>query len=346
MKRIVLGNTGLEVNRLGFGGIPIQRVDEVQAVEVILHAIETGIDFIDTSRMYSTSESRIGKALKQTEKEVVIATKSMNRFSDGIQKDIEVSMKNLHVDHIDLYQCHAVSNEEEYMRVTRSNGAVAGLRKAKEQGLIGHIGITGHSLDIMERVIDDGLFETIMICISFLEPAAKEKLIPKALEKNIGVLAMKPFSGGVIEAPEIALKWVFSIPDILVLAGVEEKGLIDQNWKIFEGSYELTDEEKNKLEEICLEYDRKFCRRCDYCLPCTEDIHIQMVLGIKSVLKRMGPQALNNPMIGKLIDSAGHCSECGECMTRCPYSLPIPDLIKDNLKWVEDLKRTSVVSQN
>lgn len=341
MKRIVLGNTGLEVNRLGFGGIPIQRVDEAQAIEVVLHAIETGMDFIDTSRMYTTSESRIGKALKQTDKKVVIATKSMNRFSDGIQKDIEVSMKNLQVDYIDLYQCHAVSNDDEYERVTRSNGALTGLRKAKEQGLIGHIGITGHGLDIMERIIDDGLFETIMICISFLEPAAKEKIIPKALEKNIGILAMKPFSGGVIEAPEVALKWALSIPDILVLAGVEEKGLIDQNRKIFEGSYELMDEEKNKLEEICKEYDKKFCRRCDYCLPCTEDIHIQMVLGIKSILKRMGLQALNNPMFGKMIESAAHCSECGECMTRCPYSLPIPDMIKDNLRWVEDLKKTS-----
>lgn len=340
MKRIVLGNTGLEVNRLGFGGIPIQRVDEAQAVEVVLHAIETGIDFIDTSRMYTTSESRIGEALKRTEKEVVIATKSMNRFSDGIQKDIEASMKHLQMDYIDLYQCHAVSSDDEYERVTRSNGALTGLRKAKEQGLIGHIGITGHSLDIMEKIIDDGLFETIMICMSFLEPAAKEKIIPKALEKNIGVLSMKPFSGGVIEAPEVALKWVFSIPDILVLAGVEEKGLVDQNWKIFEGSYEFTDEEKNKLEEICEEYGKKFCRRCDYCLPCTEGIHIQMVLGIKSILKRMGPQALNNPVFGRMIESAAHCSECGECMTRCPYSLPIPDMIKENLRWVEDLKKT------
>ena len=338
MKRIVLGNTGLEVNRLGFGGIPIQRVNEAQAVEVVLHAIETGMDFIDTARVYTSSESRIGKALEHTKKEVVIATKSMNRFSDGILKDIEVSMKNLRVDYIDLYQCHAVSNDDEYERVSRSNGALAGLRKAKELGLIGHIGITGHSLDIMERIIDDGLFETIMICLSFLEPAAKEKIVPKALDKNIGILAMKPFSGGVIEAPEVALKWAFSIPDILVLAGVEEKGLIDQNWKAFEGSYELTDEEKNKLEEICEEYDKKFCRRCDYCLPCTENIHIQMILGIKSILKRMGSQALNNPMLGKLIESAAHCSECGECMTRCPYSLPIPDMIKENLRWVEDLK--------
>ena len=122
MKKIMLGNTGLEVTRLGFGGIPIQRVDEAQAVDVVLHAIETGIDFIDTSRMYSTSEGRIGKALKQTNKKVVLATKSMNRFADGVQKDIDVSMKNLQVNYIDIYQCHAVSNNDEYERVIRPAG--------------------------------------------------------------------------------------------------------------------------------------------------------------------------------------------------------------------------------
>lgn len=338
MKRIVLGKTGLEVNRLGFGGIPIQRVDEAQAVAVVLHAVETGVDFIDTSRMYSTSEARIGKALKQTDKKVVIATKSMNRFADGIQKDIEVSMKHLQTDYIDIYQCHAVSSDDEYERVIRPGGALEGLRKAREQGIIGHIGITGHSLDLMDRIIDDGFFETIMICLSFLEPAARERVVPKALKKNIGILAMKPFSGGVIEAPEVALKWVLSIPDILVLAGVEDKALFDQNWNLFQGGYDLNAEEKNELEEIRKEYDKKFCRRCDYCLPCTAGIHIQMVLGLKSFVKRMGPQALGHPMFRKMLDSAADCTECGECMTRCPYSLPIPDMIKENVKWAENYR--------
>ncbi|MBN1904972.1 MAG: aldo/keto reductase [Deltaproteobacteria bacterium] len=339
MEKIVLGSTGLEVTRLGFGGIPIQRVSETQAVDAVLHAINKGIDFFDTSRMYSTSEARIGKALKQTEKKVIIATKSMNRFADGIQKDIEVSLKNLQVDYIDIYQCHAVSSNDEYERVTRPGGALEGLRKAKEQGLIGHIGVTSHSLDLLEKIIDDGYFETIMVCLSFLEPAAKERIVPKAKDKGIGILAMKPFSGGVIEAPEVALKWVLSIPEILVLAGVEDKKLIDQNWHIFEGRYELSKEEQERLEAITKEYDKKFCRRCDYCLPCTAGIHIQMVLGMKSFVKRLGPQALKNMLILSLMKKAAECTECGECMTRCPYSLPIPDMIKENLAWVEEYKK-------
>ena len=339
MKRITLGNTGMEVVRLGFGGIPIQRIKETQAVEVVLHALEKGIDFIDTSRMYTTSESRIGKALKETDKKVIVATKSFSRSADGIQKDIETSLKELQLDYIDLYQCHGISTEEEYRLVTSREGALSGLHKAREQGLIGHIGITGHNLDFLEKVLDDDLFETIMICFSFLEPAAKERVIPKALEKHVGIIAMKPFSGGVIESPEVALKWALSFPDILVLVGVEEKGLIDQNWKIFQGGYGMTDRERQELQRISKEFDKRFCRRCDYCQPCPVEIPIQFALGMRSLVKRMGPAMLQSPMFQKIWEKALNCTECGDCMERCPYDLPIPDMIKDNINWVTELKQ-------
>jgi len=295
------------------------------------------MNFIDTSRVYTTSETRIGKALKETDKKAAVATKSFNRSADGIRKDVDISLRELQLDHIDIYQVHGISNEEEYRQIMAPDGAVAGLLKAKEQGLIGHIGITSHSLDLLERVLDDDVFETIMICFSFLEPAAKEKVIPKALEKGVGIIAMKPLSGGVIEAPEVALKWAFSYPDILVLAGVEEKSYIDQNWKVFQGSYEMTDEEKQKLQEISKEFDKKFCRRCDYCLPCEEEIPIQFVLGIRSMVRRMGTGALQTPMFKNMLDKAAGCTECGECAGRCPYDLQIPDMIKSNLDWVKAL---------
>jgi len=339
MKRIVLGKTGIEAVRFGFGGIPIQRVSEKQAIEVVTHALGKGMDFIDTSRMYTTSETRIGHALKETDKKVTVATKSFSRSADAIQRDIDTSLKELQRDSIDLYQCHAVSNEEEYRQVTAPDGALYGLMKAKEQGIIGHIGITSHSLDLLETVIDDGLFETIMVCYSFLEPAAGERVIPKARGKGIGILAMKPLSGGVIEAPGAALKWIFSCPDILVLAGVEEKAFIDQNWNIFIGDYTFTAEDERKIREIKKEYDGQFCRRCDYCLPCTAGIHIQFALGVRSMVKRMGPQILQQPMFKDIREKAVNCIECGDCMDRCPYHLPIPDMIKENLDWANEFKK-------
>ena len=325
MKQVLLGKTGIEVKRLGFGGIPIQRVSEEQAVDTVLYAVEKGMDFIDTSRVYTTSETRIGKALRQTGKKPVIATKSFNRTADGIRGDVEISLRELQRDVIDIYQCHSINTFEDYRKITAKDGAYAGLVRAREEGLIRHTGITSHSLDVLEKALDDDLFETIMVCFSFLEPAAKEKVIPKALAKNVGVLAMKPLSGGVIEAPEAALRWVFGHPETLVLAGVESRELIDQNWNIFQGSWELTEADRETIDATSREYDKKFCRRCDYCLPCPSGISIQFVLGARSFLKRMGPGAVKNPMFAGLWDKAENCMECGQCVTRCPYGLQIPE---------------------
>jgi len=336
MKRIVLGKTGLEVCRLGFGGIPIQKVDEEKAVETVLHAVEKGVDFIDTSRVYTTSETRIGKALKQTGKKIVLATKSYEKTSDNIRKDVDKSLKELQVDYIDLYQCHYVMDEDDYKGVISSGGALEGLLQVREEGLIGHVGLTSHSLDLLERVVEDGLFETIMTCYSFLEPAALERVIVRAIERNIGVIAMKPFSGGVIEDPKLALKYVLSQPGILIIPGVEDKNLFDENWQVFHGSYELSPDETQQIEEIRKQFDKSFCRRCDYCQPCSEGIYIQIILGLPSLFKKEGMSILENILIQDSINKAGNCTECGECVNRCPYDLPIPDLIKETLQWLEE----------
>ncbi|MGD2269484.1 MAG: aldo/keto reductase [Desulfobacterales bacterium] len=336
MQRAVIGNTGLEVNRLGFGGIPIQRADEDQAVETVRHAVEKGVDFIDTSRAYTTSERRIGLALKQTDNKVILASKSQKRTSDGIRGDLEKSLKRLQVEYIDIYQCHFVRDNAEYEQVISKGGALEALRKSKEEGLIGHIGITSHSLDLLDRVLIDALFETIMVCFSFLEPAAREKIIPKALEKKVGVLAMKPFSGGVIDNATLALKYALSHPGIVVLAGVEHKDLFDENWRLFQGSFELDEREKQEIEEIRARYDKSFCRRCDYCQPCSEEIPIQVILGLRHMVKRMGKGFLQWDWPKGAIEKARNCSNCEECLARCPYELPIPDLIRENLDWVDE----------
>ncbi len=335
-KRMVLGRTGLEVSRLGFGGIPIQRVSEDEAIKTVLHAVSCGVDFIDTARAYTTSEQRIGRALQQTDKKVVLASKSQVRTADGIRKEIETSLNNLQRDSIELYQCHYVKNKEDYVQVTSSSGALQGLVRAREEGLIGHIGVTSHSLDLIERMIDDDRFDTVMICFSFLEPAAAEKIIPKAQEKNIGVIAMKPFSGGVLAEARLCLKYVLSHPGLLVIPGVESITLFDANWQVFQGGYRLDENEREEIESIRAQYDKKFCRRCDYCQPCSEEIPIQLIMGMRYAIQRFGDAILQKDWMQAGIEHARRCSECGECMERCPYELPIPDMIRENIRWLDE----------
>ena len=336
MERIKLGRTGLTINRCGFGGIPIQSVSEDQAVETVRHAVEQGVNFIDTSRAYTTSERRIGKALKLTDKKVILASKSVGRISKDVQADLEKSLTELQVDHIDLYQCHFVRDQTDYQRAVRSGGAFDTLARAKEEGIIGHIGITSHSLEVLDQALDDGLFETVMVCFSFLEPAAKETIIPKALKKNVGVIAMKSFSGGAIENPVLALKWALSHPGVAIIPGVDDTELFDQNWSVFTaGDYRLTATEKDEIESIRKRYDKVFCRRCDYCQPCSEDIPISVVLHVRSIIRRMGKKSVNGAFLSPALAAARKCTECGECMERCPYELPIPDLIQENLEWVD-----------
>jgi predicted aldo/keto reductase-like oxidoreductase len=274
--------------------------------------------------------------LKQTDKRVIVASKSMSQTADAARADLRTSLRELQLDYLDLYQCHFVSNEAAYQRVISAGGALEGLRGAREEGLIGHIGITSHSLAVLERAVDDGLFDTIMVCFSFLESKAREEVIPKAVSRDIGVLAMKPFSGGVIEDARLALKYSLSEPGVLVLAGVERPDLFDANWAVFKAAGPLSEAEMEEISELQERHAKAFCRRCDYCQPCPEEIPIQTVLGVRNLVKRMGFETFNAGPFGKIVAKGRDCTECGTCLTRCPYELPIPDLIRENLDWLDE----------
>jgi uncharacterized protein len=340
MKKVRLGRTNLEVTQLGWGGIPIQRVSSEEAESVVRTAVGLGVDLFDTARGYTTSEEWLGRALTGTgaNKRVVLSTKSPQRTATAIYDDIKISLKNLQVAKIDIYHCHAVSNPGDYEKVMGPGGAYEGLMRAKAEGLIGHAGLTSHSLDMLEKVIDDGHFDVIMTCYSFLEPEAETRIFPKAKAKDIGVLAMKPFSGGVIEASGTALRYVLQQQDIVPIPGSETLEKIRENVAVFTGNHRLTPADQDYITAIRAEFDKAFCRRCDYCQPCTEGIYIQSILGLKTFYKRFGAQAVEGGWIKDIVAKGRNCNECGTCLPRCPYQLPIPDLIKENLAWLDRQK--------
>ena len=337
MEKVRLGRTNLIVTKMGWGGIPIQRVGEHEAVSVIRAVVEMGVDLLDTARAYTNSEHRIGLALQGIERPVILSTKSLVRTSK-IYNEVHESLKQMKVKKVNIYHLHGVSTFEDYAKVMAPGGAYEGLKRAQDEGLIDHIGITSHNLNVLERAIEDGYFEVIMACYSFLEPEAAEKVFPLAKGNDIGILAMKPFSGGVIEEAGPALRFVLSTANIVSIPGSETLEKARENWKIFTEGYSITEKDKERIEAIKKESDHQFCRRCDYCQPCTEKINIQFTLGLKSLIKRFGHSAREVGWMKSLIENARNCSECGECLERCPYHLPIPDLIKENLAWYDSLK--------
>jgi predicted aldo/keto reductase-like oxidoreductase len=337
MEKVRLGKTNLIVTKLGWGGIPIQRAGEREAVSVIRAVIEMGVDLLDTARAYTNSEHRIGSALQRMDRPVILSSKSLVRTAK-IYNEVHESLKQMKVKKVNIYHLHGVSDFEDYEKVMAPGGAYEGLMRARDEGLVDHIGITSHNLNVLERAIGDGYFDVIMACYSFLEPDAAQKVFPLAKEKDIGMLAMKPFSGGVIEEAGPALRFVLSTANIVPIPGSETLEKARENWKIFTEGGSLTDKDKERIEAIKKEFNRQFCRRCDYCQPCTEKINIQFAVGLKTIVKRFGPHVQELKWMMDLIEKARNCSECGECLPRCPYQLPIPDMIKENLAWFDSLR--------
>ena len=337
MEKVRLGRTNLFVTKLGWGGIPVQRVSEEEGVSVIRAVVEMGVDLLDTARGYTNSEHRIGLALRKTSRRVILSSKSAVR-TDKIYGDVQTGLKQMEVKKIPIYHLHAVNHFQDYEKVMGGGGAYEGLKRARDEGLIDYIGITSHNLSVLEKALEEGYFDVIMACYSFLEPEAAQKIFPVAKAKDVGVLTMKPFSGGVIEEAGPALRFVLSTPDIVPIPGSETLEKAKENWEIFTKSYSLTTKDKEYIEILRKEMNQQFCRRCDYCQPCSEKISIQHILGLQTVVKRFGPVAQELDWFQSLVEKARNCSECGDCLQRCPYQLPIPDLIKKNLAWYDNLR--------
>lgn len=337
IEKVRLGRTNLIVTKLGWGGIPIQRVSEEEAVAVVGALLEMGVEVLDTARAYTNSEHRIGLALRKTGKPAVLSTKSTEK-TEKIYEDVLKSLRQLKVRAIPIYHIHNVATFEDYEKVLGAGGAYRGLKRARDQGLIAHIGMTSHNLQVLERAIEDGYFDVVMACYSFLESEAAHKVFPLAKAKDIGVLAMKVFSGGVIEEAGPALRFALQTKEIVPIPGSETMERARENWKVFTEGGALTAKDQEYIETIRKQFNQQFCRRCDYCQPCSEGINIQFVVGLKSVIKRLGHMTDEVEWISNRVEKARNCSECGDCLPRCPYRLPIPALIKENLIWYDRLK--------
>ncbi|MEG0855395.1 MAG: aldo/keto reductase [Terrisporobacter sp.] len=329
-----LGNTNIKIKRVGFGGIPIQRITQ-EETNIVIHELEKqGINFIDTARGYTISEEYIGNALEGKREKFYIATKSMSRNYENMKKDIEISLKNLKTDYIDLYQIHNLKPEE-YDDIFDDYNAYRALLEAKEEGKIKNIGITSHSLDTIKKAVDDEKFATIQFPYNIVEDQADE-VFRKAHEKGIGTITMKPLAGGAIDDGLLAIKYILSKNYIdVAIPGMNNIEEVQQNVLAISCG-ELTEEDNKKIEKIRKQLNGNFCRRCEYCLPCPKKVNIPQNFLLEGYYSRYNLKEWSLERYNQLGDAkASNCIECGLCEEKCPYNLPIIEMLKNVCKILE-----------
>ena len=327
MKYVTLGKTGLKISRMGFGGIPIQRTDVEHAKQLMQKMADLGINYIDTARGYTVSEAYLGEALEGIRDKFVLASKSMARTQETMSKDVETSLHNLRTDYIDLYQIHNPSMEQ-LDTVIGEGGALWALMEAKEAGKIGHIGLTAHSVEVFQRVLDLPWVETIMFPYNIVESQATE-LIKECAKRNVGFIDMKPMAGGAIENATLALRYITANPDVtVVIPGMYDLKELDENIKAVEDESPLSAKELEQVDEVRKQLGSNFCRRCNYCAPCAKGINIPSVFLFAGYLERYGLESWARERYATLDAKASACIECGICETRCPYELPIRKMMK------------------
>ena len=331
MQYTVLGKTGLKIARLGFGGIPIQRIDATRTKALMEQLRQAGINFIDTARGYTVSEEYLGAALEGIRQDFILATKSMSRTKEAMARDIDTSLKNLRTDYIDLYQVHNATPEQ-LEQVMAPGGALEALMEAKAAGKIRHIGVTSHSLDTFRMAVELDWVETFMFPYNIVEDQARE-LIARCAQKNIGFICMKPLAGGAIENATLALRYICANPDVtVVIPGMAAPEELEQNVAAVADTSPLTAQEEQAMQQIRRELGTQFCRRCNYCQPCTVGINISGCFLFEGYHKRYGLQQWAQSRYATLDKTASDCIECGACEERCPYNLPIRQMLKSVAK--------------
>ena len=328
MVKVTLGSTGITVNKNGFGALPIQRISHEASAHLLRKAYEAGIDFYDTARFYTDSEEKIGEALSDVRDNIYIATKTAAQNSEDFWKDLATSLNNLKTDYIDIYQVHNPSMEQ-LDQVLAKDGALEALQEAKKDGKIGHLGLTAHSVEVFERALDLDWVETIMFPYNIVESQGEE-LIAECRKRNIGFIDMKPLAGGAIENGTLALRYICSNPNVtIVIPGMAEEHEMEENIKACLDSSPLSQAELDEIRKVREQLGTNFCRRCNYCAPCSAGISIPNVFLFAGYLNRYDLGEWARSRYSTLQAKASDCIECGVCETRCPYHLPIRKMMKE-----------------
>lgn len=330
MVKVTLGSTGITVNKNGFGALPIQRISSEASAHLLRKAYEAGIDFYDTARFYTDSEENIGEALSDVRDNIYIATKTAAQNSEDFWKDLATSLNNLKTDYIDIYQFH---NPSFCPKPGDGTGLYEAMLEAKAQGKIRHIGITNHRLNVAMEALESGLYETLQFPFNYLATEKEHKLVEVCREKNIGFIAMKALSGGLITNSKVAYAYQAQYDNVLPIWGVQRETELAEFISYIDNPPVLDEEIKAVIENDKKELAGNFCRGCGYCMPtCPAHIEINNCARMSLLLRRSPSELQLTKEVQAKMKKIEDCIHCGACSAHCPYGLDTPKLLEDNYK--------------
>ena len=333
MRTVTLGSTGITVPKNAFGALPIQRIDKDAAAAILRKAYDEGVRFFDTARAYSDSEEKIGYALSDVRDEIYIASKTMAKTAEGFWKDLETTLTNLKTDHVDILQFH---NPPFCPKPGDESGLYDAALEAKAQGKIRHIGITNHRINVAKEAIESGLYETLQFPFSYLATDEEKELPKLCKEKNMGFIAMKGLSGGLLTNAKACYAFMCEYDNVLPIWGVQRMEELEQFLACGKEEPELTEDLRHVIQVDRDMLSGSFCRGCGYCLPCPAGIEIPNAARMYLMVRRAPVEAYTTPEWKEKMKKIENCIGCNHCKNHCPYGLDTPNLLKENL---EDYKR-------
>ena len=333
MRQVTLGSTGITVPQNAFGALPIQRVSTEMAVKLLRRAYEGGMRFFDTARAYSDSEVKVGEAFDGMREKVFIATKTGAKTPEEVRSQLEISLKNLRTDYIDIYQFHCA---DQCYRPGDGTGMYECMEELKKEGKIRHIGITAHKLYIAEEAIESGLYETLQYPFSYLSSEKELALVKKCKEAHMGFIAMKGLAGGLINRSEAAMAFMTQFDNVLPIWGIQKEKELEEWLAFMEETPAMTEELRTYIEKEQKELTGEFCRGCGYCMPCPAGIMINQCARMSLMLRRAPSKAWLTPEMQAEMKKIEGCLHCNQCMSKCPYELNTPELLQKNY---EDYKK-------
>ena len=329
MKIVRLGKTELRVTKTAFGVLPLQRTNMEEAVRILRRAYDAGINYYDTANAYTDSEAKIGSALSDVRRNIVISTKSQATDRKTALEHIEKSLRALKTDYIDLFQLH---NIKELPNPNDPHSAYSAAMDAVKAGKILHVGATSHRINVAEEAVDCGLFETIQFPFSYIGSEREIALAERAKRADVGFIAMKGLAGGMLSCARACYCFIGQYDNVVPIWGMQHMWELEEFLELDARNPQIDDEIRALIEKDRAELTGNFCRSCGYCLPCPAAIEIPTAARMERLLRRMPNAGFMTEEFHKAMHKIDDCIGCNHCKDHCPYELDTPKLLKYMLK--------------